>query len=83
MGDGLANFSVDDLSIDNNGRMIVTNPQLAGVLEAAKRVERDKPAPAPAPTKPVVPNTNCNNCNTVAGCGPINSVKGCGTKIRK
>ena len=80
MGEGLAQFSVDDLGIDNNGRLILTNPQLAGALEAAKRLERDKPAP-PKPAPPV--NTNCNGCNAVTGCGPTNNVKGCGTKLRQ
>jgi len=79
MGDGLANFSVDDLRIDSNGRLILTNTQLAGVLEAAKRPEKD--TPAPPKTEP--PNTNCSGCNTVAGCGPVNEVKGCGTKLRQ
>ncbi len=78
MGDGFANFSVDDLGIDSNGRLIVTNPQFGRGLDAAKRLEREKPRPKPPPT-----NLNCNLCNTVKGCGPLNTVKGCGSQIRE
>ena len=69
MDDGLADFSVDDLGIDNNGRLILTNPQLAGALKA---VERRKPSP--------LPNTNCYGCNTAWGCGEVNV--DCVSKLR-
>ena len=79
MGDGLADFSVNDVAIDINGRLVPANAQLAGAMQAAKRLEHDKRAkPKPPPL-----NGNCAGCNAVTGCGPINSVKGCGTKPLK
>jgi hypothetical protein len=68
---------VEQLGIDHEGRLVSENPRLVAALEAAKRSERDKPKPKPPP------NTNCFLCNAVAGCGPTNSVKGCGDVIRQ
>ncbi|HEY7298765.1 MAG TPA: hypothetical protein VH684_12730 [Xanthobacteraceae bacterium] len=74
-------FAVEDLSLDKEGRIIITSPVVAARLLAATK----RPNP-PAPKEPS--NGNCNGCNTTAGCGPSNSgcttntVKNCGgTKI--
>jgi hypothetical protein len=53
-------LTADDVTIDESGRVIVHNPEIAAALTAAAR-----PAPAPRP-----PNGNCfGTCNTVAHCG--------------
>jgi hypothetical protein len=51
----------DDVALDEQGRVIVNNPELAARIKAAK----------PAPPKPEPTNGNCNGCttNTVAHCG--------------
>jgi hypothetical protein len=50
--------------VDREGRVIITNPRIAGRLHAAAVTKRPKPEPAP--------NTNCAGCNTLKGCGPLN-----------
>ena len=84
MREAFADFStahievdVEQLGIDPEGRFVSENPQLVAALEAAKRAEREKPKPKPPP------NTNCVLCNAVVGCGPTNSVKGCGDVISR
>jgi hypothetical protein len=74
-------FAVQDINVDREGRVIITNPQIARQLNAAVTAKRPKPKPKP-------PNTNCNGCNTVPGCGgenmlcgPQNTVPNCGCKI--
>jgi hypothetical protein len=49
-----------DVTVDENGRVVVHNTELANQIKAAK------PIPKPEPT-----NGNCNGCttNTVAHCG--------------
>jgi hypothetical protein len=68
-------FAVQDINVDREGRVIITNPRIARHLNAAAKTPKAKPAP----------NTNCNGCNTVAGCGvtneechPQNTVPNCG-----
>ena len=77
-----AGFAVQDINVDQDGRVSITNPWIAGRLHAAAAVKR------PVPKEPS--NSNCNGCNTVKGCGPqnsvcpINTVKDCGgTKIEE
>jgi hypothetical protein len=77
-------FTVQDISLDRDGRISITDPRITGRLHAAVK----RPKPPKAPTAP--DNANCNGCNTVDGCAPhnfscsTNSVKGCGgTKIEE
>jgi hypothetical protein len=74
--DPSAEFAVQDISLDREGRVTITNPRIGGRLYAA--ATRPKPKP---------PNTNCSGCNSVKGCGPTNtscnptnSVPNCGCK---
>jgi hypothetical protein len=77
-----AGFAVQDISVDREGRVTITNPRIAGRLSAAAAVKKPKPKPKP--------NTNCAGCNTVKGCGgepnlmcqPQNTVPNCGCKIQ-
>ena len=64
---------VADINVDPEGRVRIDNagPETYKVIAAA--------SPKPTP----VPNTNCNHCNSVAGCGTQNNVKGCGSKLRE
>jgi hypothetical protein len=71
-------FAVQDISVDREGRVTITNPEIGGRLQTAMAVKKPKP---------MEPNKNCAVCNTVAGCGPlnkdcrpINSVANCGCK---
>jgi hypothetical protein len=73
-----AEFAVQDISVDREGRVTITNPRIAGRLHAAAKTPKPKPTP----------NTNCSGCNTVEGCGgenlickPQNTVSNCGCKI--
>jgi len=76
-----AEFAVQDVSLDKEGRISITSPVVAARLLAATKT--------PKPSAPKEPsNGNCNGCNTVKGCAPSNSgcttntVKNCGgTKI--
>ena len=61
-----AEFGIQDISVDGEGRIIITNPRIAGRLHAAAAVRKGGPRPKPSP------NTNCATCNTVQGCGPLN-----------
>jgi hypothetical protein len=71
-----AHLAVQDISVDGDGRVSITNPWIAGRLHAAaaiKRPARDEPS-----------NGNCNGCNAVRGCGPstnsscpVNSLNTC------
>jgi hypothetical protein len=63
-----AEFGIQDISVDGDGRVTIANPRIAGRLLAAAAVTKT-PKGKPAP------NTNCAFCNTVEGCGPVN--KGC------
>jgi hypothetical protein len=72
-------FAVQDINVDREGRVTITNPGIAGRLHAAATKRRVREAP----------NTNCQGCNAVAGCGesnslcPVNTVKSCGgTKVK-
>jgi hypothetical protein len=71
-----AGFAVQDISVDRDGRVSITNPWMASRLHAAVAIK----TPAREAT-----NTNCNGCNTVKGCGettnstcPVNTVNRCG-----
>jgi hypothetical protein len=72
-----AEFAVQDINVDREGRVTITNPRIGGRVYAA----------AKKPKEP--PNLNCDLCNAVAGCGgtnekcgPVNDVMNCGcTKI--
>jgi hypothetical protein len=75
---GPTEFAVQDINVDREGRVTITNPRIDGRVYAAAK--RPKPKP----------NTNCVRCNTVKGCGgdpnlicePNNTVQNCGcTKI--
>jgi hypothetical protein len=69
---GLSQLNLHEVSIDEEGRVVVANPEMGRTLELWEAA-----AAKPARPRPV-PNTNCAGCNTVAGCGPVNSVKNCG-----
>jgi hypothetical protein len=58
--DPLARISLEDLTVDEEGRVIITNPELAEQLRAAAQ-PRAKPAP-----------NNCPSNNVAGGC-PINT----------
>jgi hypothetical protein len=64
----LSDLKPEDLSVDEEGRVTIADPELAERLRAV--VGR-----APAGT-----NTNCGGCNAVAGC-QTNIVRGCGRKL--
>jgi hypothetical protein len=74
-------FAVQDISVDREGRITITNPRIVGRLHAAAAVK--------TPKVKELPNSNCNGCNTSKGCGPTNdkcgpanTVPNCGcTKI--
>jgi hypothetical protein len=53
-GENFAGISLDSISVDEEGRVIVTDPQLAQRLRSVEAAQRR--------------NTN-NGCNTVRGCG--------------
>jgi hypothetical protein len=55
----------EDVRVDEQGRIIVTNPQVAERLRAV----------AAKPKNGTVPNGNCN------GCSPINNVPNCGCQL--
>jgi hypothetical protein len=68
-----------NLDVDAEGRVMIS---AAIATHWADAVVTQKPKP--------IPNTNCNGCNTVKGCaplnadcGPINVAKGCGGKVRE
>jgi hypothetical protein len=63
-------FAVAAVGVDAEGRVT-----LADADAAAYR------AMAAIKTKPIPPNTNCHGCNTIRGCGTVNIVKGCGSKV--
>jgi hypothetical protein len=72
-----AEFAVQDISVDQEGRVTITNPRIGGRLYAAAK----RPKPKPEPEQ----NTNCALCNSTEGCGPtnkhcrpINTVANCG-----
>jgi hypothetical protein len=60
-----AGFAVQDISVDRDGRVSITNPWIAGRLHSAAAIKR------PAREEPE--NGNCSGCNTVKGCGPTNN----------
>jgi hypothetical protein len=62
--DPSAEFAVQDICLDREGRVTITNPRIGGRLKAAVAANNPKPKPKPKP------NTNCGSCNTVEGCGP-------------
>jgi hypothetical protein len=63
------------IDVDSEGRVTLADAGArARWLSAASR-EKTKPEP--------LPNTNCDGCNTVKGCGPINMVAGCSGKRRE
>jgi hypothetical protein len=47
-----------DVTVDEHGRVIVHNPELAAQLRATKPITNLEPT-----------NGNCHGCNTVAHCG--------------
>ena len=57
--------AIEDIGLDGEGRVALTNPQVAERLKILLAAKRPKPPPKP--------NTNCTGCNTVDGCGPSNS----------
>jgi hypothetical protein len=71
--------TVEDLLLDREGRITLTNTMVAERLKLVAKLERQKPRPAP--------NTNCSVCNTVKGCGPVNrqctpnTVSNCGCRL--
>ena len=60
----LTEFIVEDIGLDGEGRVAITDPRVAERLRLTLAAKPRKPAPKP--------NTNCNICNTVEGCGPLN-----------
>jgi hypothetical protein len=73
LSDVLSNLTLEQLSVDEEGRVMVADPKIAERLRAAV-------GKTDAPT-----NGNCSGCNTIKGCGPVvtNSARGCGTKATK
>jgi hypothetical protein len=74
-------FAVQDISVDREGRVSVTNPRIGARLQTAMAVKKPKPKP----------NGNCG-CNTSPGCNgpdnppdlicqPQNTVTNCGCHI--
>ena len=70
--------AIEDIGLDGEGRVAITNPQVAERLKVAVGSRRREPTSAP--------NTNCAGCNTTKGCGPLNTkcnpntVSSCGAK---
>jgi hypothetical protein len=57
---------IEEIGLDAEGRVAVTNPEIAARLRRTSAAVRGKPAPAP--------NTNCETCNTAKGCDGTNDV---------
>jgi hypothetical protein len=77
---GPAEFAVQDINVDREGRVSITNPRIGGRVYAAAKKSKPKPPPGP--------NTNCKGCNAVPGCGttneqcgPTNTKPNCGCKL--
>lgn len=68
-------FATTMIDVDSEGR--ITLADAAGRTYWFGAASREKPKPEPAP------NTNCDGCNTVKGCGPVNIVTGCSGKLRE
>ena len=64
-------FAIQDVNVDPEGRITITNPRIAERLHVAAAA---KPKPQP--------NINCGGCNTVKGCGPLNNAPNCGGSAR-
>lgn len=58
---GLAGLSAEDITVDEEGRVVVTNPEVAEQLREA--------AAAGAGGAGGGTNSNCHGCNSAAGCG--------------
>jgi hypothetical protein len=67
----LSEFIVEDIGLDGEGRVAIKDPGVAERLRLALAAKRQKTRPK-GPKGPPKPNTNCNGCNTVEGCGPLN-----------
>jgi hypothetical protein len=65
----IARLVADDLRLDGEGRVAITNPAVAAQLIVAAAVKRRPVRRRPAKEGP---NANCGYCNTVDGCSPEN-----------
>ena len=71
LSDVLSGLTPDQLSVDEEGRVVITDPEIAERLRRAAAAKKPQPAPPP--------NGNCGGCNTVSGCGDTtNTSNGCG-----
>jgi len=68
-------FTAAMIDVDADGR--ITLADAATLAPWLGAVSRGKTKPEP------LPNTNCDGCNTVKGCGPVNVVAGCSGKLRE
>jgi hypothetical protein len=66
--ESLAALTLENISVDEEGRVIITDPELAKRLrEAVGAAQR------------LFGNGNCHGCNSVRGCGEgSNTAMGCG-----
>jgi hypothetical protein len=76
--DCVVEVAVEDIGLDQAGRVAVMKPEAERLLAARRRKQL---------TRPPIPNTNCQEvCNTASGCGPINkkcnpnTVSNCGCR---
>jgi hypothetical protein len=74
-GEPYFNFSLEDVGIDGDGRLIFATRRGSVPSDGATVSEHRKKPPPPTP----LPNTNCFFCNAAGGCDPVNTVKGCGS----
>jgi len=77
----IADLIAGALDVDAEGRVTVADSDAAVRWASAISTK---------PTAPPAPNTNCNGCNTVAGCGgvnewcgPVNVAKHCGGTLHQ
>lgn len=77
----LSGLSLDDVRVDQLGRVEITNPEVAKLIASSTA----KPRPRPVPNDVCPSNTamGCGSTNIVAGCGTTNTVAGCGKVAAK
>jgi hypothetical protein len=59
----VARLEVEDIQLDGEGRIAITDPQAVQGLKVVLAARRNKPKPRPKP------NTNCFGCNATQFCG--------------
>jgi hypothetical protein len=70
-GELFAGLTLDDISVDEEGRVMITNPQIAERLRAAVPAARPRPNTncGPQCNPACTPNTANCGCNNTPNCG--------------